>query len=262
MITTSDYIYKESLREFNATKCSCDNYKRSYTLSLPTINKICGINVCCDVLISKIKITNGVNEYFISILIDNSKILMNNSMEFYNMYNHREKLQKFSSKKINEFLLKFKNDILPHLKLDNVFGKFELVNKNGKKIITRENIGMDVFGLEYSNSNECVVCYGQTFTISACEHHLCIDCWNKLKTNDCPMCRENLTMKDERDDDDDDDDLIDANETDSDIESLSNYDMSYHNGRIYATRRINENDKDDETVNKDDENDKDDESDL
>lgn len=196
---TSDYIYKESLKEFNCINNCCHENINIYKITLDTINKINGIDVECELLLNKIISKSKKNEYYIGIWIEGTKIFINNTYENHNMFVCKEKLHKYNSAKINDFLTKLKNKILPNLRVDKVFGKFYLVNEEGKKIINEDNVGIDIFGLEYSNSNDCVVCYESTYTLTSCNHYLCVDCWNKLKNNNCPMCRCYLTLKSDND---------------------------------------------------------------
>lgn len=238
---TSDYIYKESQKEFNCVNNCCHSHPNMYRISLDTINKINSINVQCELLLNKIKYESKKNEYYIGIWIEGTKIFTDNTYENHNMFVCREKLPKYNSAKINDFLTKLKNEILPNLRVDKVFGKFYLVDKEGKKIINEDNVGIDIFGLEYSNSNDCVVCYEPTYTQTSCNHYLCVDCWNKLKNNSCPMCRSYLTLKT--------DDNTENNST-----NLSN---QYQNNITSDDEDENENDDEDEDEDENEDEDED-----
>ena len=122
MTNTSDYIYKESQKEFNKISLCCNTYQNIYKITLPTINIIEEILINCSVMINKIK-KNKKNEYIIGISIDNPKIIIEKKEDLHIMYIYCEKLPKYSSIKINDFLLKLKNEILPNLKFDKLFGK-------------------------------------------------------------------------------------------------------------------------------------------
>ena len=205
---SAEYIFKESQKEFNAFyKCSHSNI---YKITLPTINKINGIDVKCVLVINK-NSSNLKNKYFISLQFQSEKILYCCPESKYILYCHEEKLQPYTSNKINEFLLKIKNDILPNLKLDKKYGKFIFVNNDGKKTIQATNIGEDIFGFEYANYNECAVCYVHTYTHTGCGHSLCIECWNNIKNDLCPICRNELIMHNDElsncDEDEDDEDI-------------------------------------------------------
>lgn len=100
--------------------------------------------------------------------------------------------------------MKFKNQI-PKLKLDKYEGKFIDCEKKKSVFQNEKYFGLDIFGIEYDDYDVCIVCYENTTTITSCNHHLCIDCWTKLKKNYCPVCREYLSMKDYEKYDDNDD---------------------------------------------------------
>lgn len=106
------------------------------------------------------------------------------------LYENEKKLKKYSSKQINDYLLEVKK-ILPKLKFSKLFGEFQILN-NYKS--TNKNLGYDIFGLEYSNCQDCVVCYEKTYTKTSCKHHLCLECWAQVKNNECPMCRNELRL--------------------------------------------------------------------
>lgn len=44
--------------------------------------------------------------------------------------------------------------------------------------------------------NDCCVCYDNTIKKTKCGHHLCYDCFYKLKNKNCPMCREKILNED------------------------------------------------------------------
>jgi hypothetical protein len=52
-------------------------------------------------------------------------------------------------------------------------------------------------------SEECCVCLDSTKTTTLCGHKLCVMCWGKIKKNGrnvpCPICRKNLTNREEID---------------------------------------------------------------
>jgi len=52
-------------------------------------------------------------------------------------------------------------------------------------------------------AEECCVCLDSTKTTTLCGHKLCVMCWGKIKQNGrnipCPICRKNLTNKEEID---------------------------------------------------------------
>ena len=224
---SAEFIFKESQKEFAlSSKCS---HPDTWYITLPTINKIDEIDVKCNLVINKVP-TDTKNKYFISLWFESNKIVYCGSRGEYILYKQREKLHPYTSNKINQFLLKTKNDVLPNLKLDKVFGKFILVNKNGKKNIQEANVGEDIFGFEYSNYSKCSVCYESTYTHTGCNHTLCVSCWNQIKNDTCPICRNALIMhneehsnQEESDEESDEEDVlniafIDSNEEEDDNE--------------------------------------------
>lgn len=209
---SSQFIYDESRRIFSQSSKHLGF--NIYYIILPTINKINELSVKCGLTINKIS-TSSKNKYFIGLTIESDKISYSCADEKYNLYSHSEKLPAYTSNEIYKFLLKVKNNILPNIKLDIVFGKFVLINADGKKNIKKENVGEDIFGLEYSNCSQCSVCYESTYTRTNCNHELCVDCWNKINNNSCPICRSILIMRSEyseggkKDEESDDDDVDD-----------------------------------------------------
>ncbi len=229
---SAEFIFKQSQKEFE--KSSICEHLDIY-IYFPTINKIDEIDVKCNLIINKVP-TNSKNKYFIGVKFESSKITYCSSGDNYVLYSHEEKLLRFTSNKINEFLLKVKNDILPNLKLDKVFGKFVLIN-DGKKNIQKENVGEDIFGYEYSNYIQCSVCYELTYTRTGCNHPLCVGCWNQIKNDYCPICRNELIMHDNHNDN------IDEEESDDDV---------------YYNYEENDDDEEDDDDNDDEEDDDDD----
>ena len=221
---SSQFVFKEAEKKFSQTvNCSRAD---TYSITLPTINKINEIDVKCNLVIYKEK-ADTRNKYFIGFIIESNKILQGCPCCFNNkyiLYSQKEKLSRFKQDTINKFLLKAKNVILPNLKLDKVFGKLTLVSKDGEKQIQEENVGEDIFGYEYSNCSQCPVCYELTYTHTICNHPLCVSCWNRIENDICPMCRNKLVMNnetdeesssssyDEAEDDEDEDDEDEDNE--------------------------------------------------
>lgn len=212
---TAKYIFNESNKEFMKIKtCEHNNY---YRKTFPTLKLINNIEVECYIVLRKIPDAKK-NYYFIKFVVECPRIKIDDSYEYYELYSYGEKLKKYSAKKIDDFILNIKNNIICNLKLDKLFGKFILSKKDDNIVVINENnIGIDIFGLEYSNFNDCVVCYEKTNTLTSCNHNLCVSCWNKLnKKNSCPFCRGFLLLKNddysdkENEDDDDDEENEDS----------------------------------------------------
>lgn len=246
MSKSAEFIFKESQKEFAITTCcthitTCCTHEDIYTINLPTINKIDNIDVKCSLVIIKIP-TDTKNKYYVGFWIKSSNINYICKRSKYNLYKHIEKLYPYNIESIEKFLQKIKNEILPNLKLDKIFGKLFITNSDGKKSIQKDNVCEDIFGFQYSNYEKCTVCYEQTYTQTSCSHSLCVDCWNKIKNNTCPLCRSELFMSNNNDDDND-------NEDDNDI----------LNTGFICEYDEDENDEDDEDENDEDEDDEDDE---
>jgi hypothetical protein len=48
---------------------------------------------------------------------------------------------------------------------------------------------------DITNAEECCVCLEPTATKTNCHHHMCIPCWDQIKSQRCPVCRrENIHM--------------------------------------------------------------------
>ena len=239
---SAQFVFKEAQKRFYQTvKYSNTD---TYSITVPTINKIDEIDVKCNLAIYKEK-ADTRNKYFIGFIIESKKISQGCpccSNNKYILYSLKEKLFCFTPKTINKFLLRAKNDILPNMKLDKVFGKFILIGKDGKKQIQEENVGEDIFGYEYSNCTKCSVCYELTYTHTSCNHPLCVSCWNQIENDVCPICRNKLAMN---------------NELNGEIDEESYNENYYH----YANGDEDDDD-DDEDEEDDDEDDDEDEDDV
>ena len=220
MSKTAKYIFEKST--IYLERCDQFHVPSFFEINLPTINKIDNLNIECNLVITKI-MSNGKNIHIIGIWIESLKIKFCCTKKSYDLYNYKEELILYSPEKIDEFLQKIKNNFLPNMKLDKVYGKLILITNNGEKIIQEENVGEDIFGFEYSNYDSCSVCYDSTYTHTACNHPLCINCWNKIDNDLCPICRNVLIMHDgkenkkyDEDEDDEDEDDEDEDEGDDD----------------------------------------------
>lgn len=91
--------------------------------------------------------------------------------EYYKLFEYNKKLEKFTSEKINQFLLEFKQQILPNLQVNKLNCEFEIID-----VINIKNLGIDIFLLDNCVSNECIVCLENTHTLTYYNHSLCIGC--------------------------------------------------------------------------------------
>lgn len=191
MSNTSDYLYKEAQKHFinnyNIENTSC------YSISINILNKILDFPVLCVYTINRIE-NEDVDEaeinYYSMITIYSKEICEVEKQEYYKLFEYNKKLEKFTSEKINQFLLEFKQHVLPNLKVDKLNGEFEIID-----VININNLGLDIFSLDNYICNECMVCLENTHTLTYCNHSLCIECWNKLDNKICPMCKTNLFIK-------------------------------------------------------------------
>ena len=190
MSKTSDYLYKEAQKHF------IDNYNTKnticYSVSINILNTILNFPVLCVYTISRIENENSEDEinYYSIITIYSKEIYKIEKQEYYKLFEYTKKLEKFTSEKINQFLLEFKKHILPNLNVDKLNGEFEIID-----VINIKNLGLDIFSLDNCICNECMICLENTNTITYCNHSLCIECWNKLNDKICPMCKTNLFIK-------------------------------------------------------------------
>ena len=199
--STAELLYNLSKKTFDENDCGLGQII-FYHCNIPIVNKIEKIPVCMEIQMQKIKKQDGKIEYYTGVKITSSKIYYNDTCDNMELYNHKIKLTKLSPKAIGVFLTKIKSD-LEKIKFDKLMGKF--VIPNGK--ITTNNIGIDIFADTYSTAEECCVCYEKTYTKTACEHNLCVECWSNVKKKSCPICREYLWAKEYDSDSDDSDNL-------------------------------------------------------
>lgn len=185
MTDTSKYIFLESQKYFNKNK---NKNFLNYSTNIPIVNTISNIEVGLNIIIQKFMNELNKYEYYGIVKIFSPKITIGDSCENYSLFYHRVQLKKFSIEYIENFLLEFKN-LLKTLKFDKLYGKFE-----SNMIINTDKIGLDLFGLEYSTCNDCSVCFEKTYTKTACNHSLCIECWSKMKNDKCPICRTYLEI--------------------------------------------------------------------
>ena len=87
-------------------------------------------------------------------------------------------------------------EILPKLNFNKFTGIFEFDMSKNSKLINFANsetnniLGLDVFSLEHTHSDECCICYDKTLIKTSCGHFLCVECWHRMKNiSECPYCR-------------------------------------------------------------------------
>ena len=82
---------------------------------------------------------------------------------------------------------------LQDMKFSVLLGEFQNPNKLSKCSAYKRRI-MPMFHhpnieMDYS---DCSVCFETTYSKTKCDHYLCGRCYQKLKTNRCPICRDCL----------------------------------------------------------------------
>ena len=193
MSKTSEFIYKEAQKYF-IDNYNLENTTSCFSVSINVLNKILDFPVLCIYTINRIENEEDVDEdeinYYSMMTIYSKEMCEVEKQEYYKLFEYNKKLEKFTSEKINQFLLEFKKQILPNLQVDKLNGEFEIID-----VINIKNLGIDIFSLDNCVSNECMVCLENTHTLTYCNHSLCIGCWNKLDNKSCPMCKTNLFIK-------------------------------------------------------------------
>jgi hypothetical protein len=80
--------------------------------------------------------------------------------------------------------------VLPDLKFNKFRGEFYIgeVNNDDLEIAELfECMNVTVY------HDKCACCFDKTKTKTKCKHTVCLQCWDKIKTNVCPICRCDMT---------------------------------------------------------------------
>jgi len=161
------------------------NQQSYFSKSIPTIRKISNVRVKTNIVILK---NNSDWEILLEISISNINLNGNNYKVF------QKTLRKCSEVTRNDIkvaLQKMKK-IIPNLKFDKMFGKIYT-----DQVKSFEQICLNEFGSSFIECNECCVCNETTTTKTNCYHFLCIECLSHIRSNQCPMCREeNIYIQD------------------------------------------------------------------
>ncbi len=176
-----------------------------FSKNIPTIRKISNVRVRTEICFEK----TGPN-WNIYLEIKSSNITNDDD---YKIVLFKKDLRRCSSevtrKDIKVSLERMKK-IIPNLKFSKLLGKID-----SDKAKSFEQICLNEFGPNFIESNECCVCNESTITKTNCSHFLCVECWSQIRSNQCPMCRQNNIFINESDScsDDDGDDGDDDDET-------------------------------------------------
>jgi hypothetical protein len=110
------------------------------------------------------------------------------------------------------FRISFKDEILSLQFLEKTLS--EIINIL-EKLVFDKLIGCltlkeelnEGFGKKYLGDDVCCVCLEHTDTKTTCNHFICVECWQNLKKNICPICREtHIVLNDKWDSDSDEED--------------------------------------------------------
>lgn len=184
MKETSLKLYNITNRFFNPKKSKYFCHKNDFSILIPVIKKICGFYVKTTLNIKKQYNDNKKNEEFVFMFYISSKKVKINKMEYYKFFWLSKKYTELNLNNINNFLHQIKI-ILNTIKYNRLIGIFESDElKNIENILYLNRINK-----KNINPCECCICYEKTICTTKCNHYLCLECWSKLKKNDCPYCR-------------------------------------------------------------------------
>lgn len=156
-----------------------------FSKSIPTIRKISNVRVKTNIVILK---NNSDWQILLEIGISNINLEGDNYKVFEKIL---RKCSEVTRKDIKVALQKMKK-IIPNLKFDKMFGKIYT-----DQVKSFEQICLNEFGSSFIECNECCVCNETTTTKTNCYHFLCIECLSHIRSNQCPMCREeNIYIQD------------------------------------------------------------------
>ncbi len=181
MTGTSEHIYKLASEYFTDNTSSCCV---TFSKLINAIKVVKGIPVNADLRI--VKRCASSNNYKYIFNLDSSKIYVsscNDCITEYNLFSQSYDSEELSSETISSFLLSIK-DSLSKLEFNNFIGCFVKDQE-----VNEDYLGLDIFDNEYMESNDCCVCMEKTITQTNCSHSLCVQCWSKLKKDECPICR-------------------------------------------------------------------------
>jgi len=154
------------------------NQQSYFFKSIPTIRKISNVRVKTGIVIAE---NNSEWEISLEIAISNINLNDNNYKVFDKTL---RECSEVTRNDIKVALQKMKK-IIPNLKFDKMFGKIYT-----DQVKSFEQICLNEFGSSFIECNECCVCNETTTTRTNCYHFLCIECLSHIRSNQCPMCRE------------------------------------------------------------------------
>jgi hypothetical protein len=177
-----------------------DICKSNKTKTIPLVcNTLCGFSVNCQIVITPSAIRLDIGSKTIHWREhENEEDYL--GFDYYFHFPSAMLFSKFSRPGFNEYI----NNSSP-------ITDTEVENAINKLIQILDNISFDkksnIFNYGESNRKtskpiqECSVCYEETCGITDCKHPLCLPCLEQLQmrndnhfmTNDCPLCRQEIT---------------------------------------------------------------------
>ena len=203
------------------SKINLNNFKCDFPLVV--IKEIDNIqNICSHISFSKYKnkldgyfyihnVLGEINHQCSNCCSDEKSFHVNKS--FYMNHKFFSHILIDSKRKIKLNFDTFKKDIyhllkniIPNLKFNIFFGKYEIKNMNESNESNEVKIFKSLINIFKDSENLktisdlCPVCHEETATHTECDHPLCVKCFTKLKKNSfhngeeckCPLCREYL----------------------------------------------------------------------
>jgi len=182
-------IFQNLLEKRNRDKCDVHMDDIDYTFN--KIQKIDNILVEVVILSRRI-ISDKEDKEMMTYSISSKNIHMDtNQYTQYVLYSSRwfDNKTKMDVLLVEKLLTDLHEKIIK-MKMDKVFGK----------LITE--VDHEDFD-DFIDADECCVCYDKTTTLTSCEHHLCIGCWDQMTKkhlNACPLCKAYLLVYVNKDD--------------------------------------------------------------
>ena len=158
---------------------------------------------------------NGLSLYITSIaylygrkrLITCDTAIIKHHILFKKTYIKKEKGDDYNLKDFINVLEQIDADIniMKFNKLDGVLYTHEILHPRGQECVFNhfDEKSYEIITCDGAVAEECCVCLDSTKTTTLCGHKLCVMCWGKIKKNGrdipCPICRKNLTNREEVD---------------------------------------------------------------
>jgi hypothetical protein len=145
----------------------------SYEYHFRSIKKVANIKCHATLIVKHYADTNICELHFI---MNSSITAFHNGINVF--FRKSFKSEILSLQFLEQSLSEIKN-ILEKLVFDKLEGCLTLKEKLNEG-----------FGNKYLGDDVCCVCLEHTDTKTTCNHSICIECWQDLRENVCPICRE------------------------------------------------------------------------